>query len=129
LTKAWGDGVLRGLPGKARSRFASGRFVGVESGAAVFAVPDKHLMGRCEETRADAEAALASWFGRPVPMRLILDAGAGDPTAARRTEPPGNRDETPGAYDLEDLEDSGPAVTSPHQRLMEAFPGAEEVSP
>jgi hypothetical protein len=32
-------------------------------------------------------------------------------------------------YNLAELEDAGPAVTSPAQRLLEAFPGAEEVSP
>ena len=32
-------------------------------------------------------------------------------------------------YDLDDLEDAGPAVVSPEQRLLEAFPGAEEVTP
>jgi hypothetical protein len=31
--------------------------------------------------------------------------------------------------DAGDLQDAGPAVTSPAQRLLEAFPGAEEVSP
>jgi DNA polymerase III subunit gamma/tau len=150
LTKAWGDGVLRGLPGKARSRFASGRFLTVEDGAAVFAVPDKHLLGRCEETRADAEAALAARFGVPVPLKLVLDPGghavdAGPPgppsqsgppippaTPGPRPEPPADLDDPSFGYagqDLEDLEDAGPAVTSPEQRLMEAFPGAEEVSP
>ncbi len=132
LTKAWGDGVLRGLPGKARSRFSSGRFLGVEHGAAVFAVPGKHLLGRCEETRSDAEAALAARFGRPVPLRLILDPGGPplEPTgAAPPPEPPPDLNDPLMGYALDELEDAGPAVSSPEQRLLEAFPGAEEVSP
>jgi hypothetical protein len=32
-------------------------------------------------------------------------------------------------HEVADLQDAGPAVTSPAQRLLEAFPGAEEVSP
>jgi DNA polymerase-3 subunit gamma/tau len=135
LTMAWGDGVLRGLPGKARSRFASGRFLGVEGDAAIFAVPDKHLMGRCEEVRADTEEALAARFGRPVPIRLVLDPGGpaieppgGAPTAPVLAAPPDLRD-SPAEYNLDEMEDAGPAVTSPEQRLLEAFPGAEEVSP
>jgi DNA polymerase III subunit gamma/tau len=150
LTKAWGDGVLRSLPGKARSRFAGGRFLAVEATAAVFAVPDKHLLGRCEETRADTEAALAARFGRPVPIRLVLDPGSqqagrarGEPPArpeigdeARtpepRREPPQDLDEMsfdPATEDLGELVDAAPAIISPEQRLMEAFPGAKEVSP
>jgi hypothetical protein len=37
--------------------------------------------------------------------------------------------EEPDPSEVRDLEDAGPAVTSPAQRLLEAFPGAEEVSP
>jgi DNA polymerase III subunit gamma/tau len=150
LTKAWGDGVLRGLPGKARSRFASGRFLAVEDGAAVFAVPDKHLLGRCEETRADAEAALSQRFGVPVSLRLVLDPGGppvdasagGQPSRPSpptpslapgpRPEPAAELDDPSFGYadqDFEDMADAGPAVTSPEQRLIQAFPGAEEVSP
>jgi hypothetical protein len=125
--------VLRGLPGKARSRFSSGRFLGVDDGVAIFAVPDKHLMSRCEETRVDAEAALAARFGRPVPLRLVLDPGGppiGVPGAAGAPpEPPPDLDDPSLVYNLEDLEDVDPTVSSPEQRLLEAFPGAEEVSP
>jgi len=159
LTKAWGDSVLRSLPGKARSRFAGGRFLAVEAAAAVFAVPDKHLLGRCEETRADTEAALATRFGRPVPIRLVLDPASqqsararGEPPASpesgdetskpetgdetqthgRRGEPPQDLDEMSfdsATEDLGEVVDAAPAIISPEQRLMEAFPGAKEVAP
>ena len=43
--------------------------------------------------------------------------------------PPAPDPEDPYAYDLDDLEDAGPALVSPEQRLLEAFPGAEEVAP
>jgi len=151
LTKAWGDGVLRSLPGKARSRFAGGRFLAVEATAAVFAVPDKHLLGRCEETRADTEAALAARFGRPVPIRLVLDPASqqsarargeppvspesGDETStleSRGEPPPQDPDEMSldsANGDLGKMVDVAPAIISPEQRLMEAFPGAKEVAP
>jgi hypothetical protein len=92
-------------------------------------------MGRCEEVRADTEEALAARFGRPVPIRLVLDPGGpaieppgGGPTAPALAAPPDLRD-SPAEYNLDEMEDAGPAVTSPEQRLLEAFPGAEEVSP
>ena len=38
------------------------------------------------------------------------------------------RPEDPGDYDLDDLQSAPEAIVSPEQRLLEAFPGAEEVS-
>jgi hypothetical protein len=126
------------LPAKARSRFASGRFLSVDAGVAVYAVADKHMISRCEEVRGDAESALAARFGCPVPLRLVLDPGGpatdgpGRVADGSASEPPTDMGESSYPYDLdelEELEDAGPAVTSPEQRLLEAFPGAEEVSP
>jgi DNA polymerase III subunit gamma/tau len=125
LTKAWGDDVLRGLSGRAKAYLGSGRFVAVESDAAVYALPDKHLLARSQEVRAEAEAGLAARFGRRVPLKLVVDgeiAPAPARVAAEASRPAED-------YNLAELEDAGPAVTSPAQRLLEAFPGAEEVSP
>jgi DNA polymerase-3 subunit gamma/tau len=130
LTKAWGDGVLRGLSGRAKAYLGTGRFVEVDAEGAVYAVPDKHLLARAQDTRGEAEAALAARFGRPVRLRLILD-GAARPV--QHDEPgPEPEPETPDdftMYDVGELQDAPPGVTSPEQRLLEAFPGAEEVSP
>ena len=118
--------MLRGLSGRAKAYLGSGRFVAVEPDGAVYALPDRHLLARGQEVRAEAEAGLAARFGREVPLKLVVDGEAGLPVptgaAVAQTSP---ADE----YDIGDLEDAGPAVTSPAQRLLEAFPGAEEVSP
>jgi hypothetical protein len=124
--------VLRSLPGKARSRFSSGRFLRVEDGAAVFAVPDRHMLTRCEESRADAESALAAAFGRPVPLRLVEDPGGpsqSDDDPVTEHQPPDDCDDTSLREEFDDFEDAGAPVTSAEQRLLEAFPGAEEVRP
>jgi hypothetical protein len=69
-----------------------------------------------------------------VSLELVAEA---DPTWGR-ADPDGGRpagsgvgeaDEDPEVYDLDELEDAGAAVVSPEQRLLEAFPGAEEVTP
>ena len=126
LTKAWGDGVLRGLSGRAKAYLGSGRFLEVDERGAVFAVPDKHLMSRGESVRPEAEAALAAHFGRPISLRLVLDPGA---KPIEQSQPmDGPDDPSPEDYDLSELEDAPPAVASPEQRLLDAFPGAEEVS-
>jgi DNA polymerase-3 subunit gamma/tau len=139
LTVAWGDSVLAGLRPGVKVYLSSGRFVGVDDSGAIYAVPDRGLLVRAETNRAEMEAALAAHFGRPVPVRLVLDdpaagavmgtiraAGAG--TAALRPSP-GEDPEDPTAIDLDDLIDAPAAVLSPEQRLLEAFPGAEEVQP
>lgn len=103
---------------------SQGRFVAVDD-AAVFALPDQGLLGRAASVKQDAEAALSGYFDRAVPLRLVLDDGA---APARSDVPPPDEDD-PSSYDLDDLEDAGAAVVSPEQRLLEAFPGAEEVAP
>lgn len=124
LTKAWGDTVLPGLPARVKAYLAQGRFVAVDD-AAVFALPDQGLLGRAASVKQDAEAALAGYFDRLVPLRLVLDDGA----APARSDVPPPEDDDPSSYDFDDLEDAGAAVVSPEQRLLEAFPGAEEVAP
>jgi DNA polymerase-3 subunit gamma/tau len=125
LTEAWGDRVLGGLRPGVRVYFAPGRFVAVEDTAAVFALPDRGLLSRAQPVQAEAEAALTAAFGRSVPLRLVVDDGAVPATAS---SPPDQPDD-PDAYDLDALQDAGPAVVSPEQRLLQAFPGAEEVAP
>jgi DNA polymerase-3 subunit gamma/tau len=129
LTKAWGDRILRTLSGRAKAYLGSGRFVEVDGRAAVFAMPDRHLLSRAETAQPEAETALAAHFGRPVPLRLIVDTGA---RPVERPEsppwPPEPTAELPEAFDVGDLADASPSMASPEQRLLDAFPGAEEVS-
>jgi hypothetical protein len=123
LTKAWGDGVLRGLSGKAKVYLNSGRFLGVDADGAVFALPNLQWLARSQDVRGEAEAALTARFGRPVPLKLVVE-----PAVAPISDEPVEADD-PGEYvDLDHLEDANVAVISPEQRLMDAFPGAEEVS-
>jgi len=151
LTEAWGDHVLRGLPGKAKALFSAGRFVDATGGVATFALPNAVHRDRCEDVRPVVEAALAAHLGRPVPLRLVVDGqpartGAGPvadrpsgaapqgrslpeegshPTPATRHDPDPDPDDE--VVDLDELR-RGEAVESvAEQRIMEAFPGATEV--
>ena len=129
LTKAWGDQVLASLPPSVKVYVSAGRFVPGDGAAAVFAVPDRGLLARAQLVRAEVEAALGAHFGRPVPVRLILDGDSvpvpeGPPEEAAVAP----EDDDLRSYDLDDLETADPVVVSPEQRLLEAFPGAEEVT-
>jgi DNA polymerase-3 subunit gamma/tau len=127
LTMAWGDTVLPTLRPGVKVYLSSGRFVGVDDSGAIFAVPDQGLLSRAAPLLGEVEAALADHFGRPVPFRLVLDdAEAARHPAGAAPVPPS---EDPADYDLSALEDAPASVVSPEQRLLEAFPGAEEVTP
>jgi hypothetical protein len=118
LTKAWGDTVLARLERSAQAYLAPGRFTEV-SDAAVFALPDAGWVARANRVQAEAEAALERYFGRPVPLRLVVDQGLAPPK-----EPEGPMAEED-AYDLDELSEA-PALeqVSPEQRVLEFFPGA-----
>jgi DNA polymerase III subunit gamma/tau len=125
LTLAWGDGLLRDLSGKAKAYLGSGRFVEVHPDGAVFAVPNQQWLARSLDVRGEAEAALAARFGRPVPLKLVVESAvaAPEPVAAPADE------EELAPEDFHHLEAADMEVISPEQRLLDAFPGAEEVSP
>jgi hypothetical protein len=72
---------------------------------------------------------LRARFGQEVPLKLVVDGEAGSRVPARGSAELTHPAEETDSYEVEELEDAGPAVASPEQRLLEAFPGAEEVSP
>jgi DNA polymerase-3 subunit gamma/tau len=122
LTKVWGDVILDKISRPAKVYMASGRFVEVNDGAAVFALPDAGLLARANNYLKETEGALTAYFGRRVPLRLVLDSGA-------TAEPP--RGATPSddeSYDLDDVADIADAPNVPvipaEQRILQAFPGA-----
>jgi hypothetical protein len=141
----WADHVLPTLSGLSKAMYAVGRFVRVEGGTAVYALPNDVHRQKCEGKRPEVEAALAKHFGRPVPLRLVVDDSSGGsqtddpfddepggPTRGGSGQGPGRpgrsapRDEPEDeAIDVHDLVDA-PADTRTHlDRLTEAFPGAQ----
>jgi DNA polymerase-3 subunit gamma/tau len=83
LVQAWGDGLLASLPGRARARFRTGRFVAAENGAAVFALPNETQRSYCEEVCSEVESVLAARFGTAVPLRLVVDDDPAEELAQR----------------------------------------------
>lgn len=137
LTLAWGDTLLASLSPRAKPRFASGRFVRVDDDAAVFALPNKIHAAKCEEMRADVEAVLASHFGRPVPLRVVVETGG--PQAGGTGDPfspglGGAEDAEEGSLeaadvgsdiDLSELTDADDVAGTTVERIAQAFPGAQ----
>ncbi|MDQ1373908.1 MAG: polymerase subunit gamma/tau [Actinomycetota bacterium] len=120
LTAVWADSVMPKLQAKTRAIFAAGRWVDGGADTAAFALPNDVHRGRAEKHRADVEATLAAHFGGRIPLILVVDEGQVTAVPAA----PSPEDEH---MDLAELADAPPGLTSPEDRLKQAFPGAEEV--
>jgi len=117
LTLAWADEVVPELKKLAKPLYAAARWVDGPAGAPVLAMPNDAHRKRSEPYLAEVEAALAARFGRPVPVRLVLDEG-------QVAEAADGAD--PDDIDLDDLLPAAPAG-SVVDRVAAAFPGSELV--
>jgi len=129
LVLAWGDDLLDGLGRKARARFSAARFVAVEDGTAVMALPNEPHMRRCEDMRPELEKALADRFGVAVPVRLIVDGDTRQSVREPAMVTPAVDEAVDEAVDLDGLVDADIAEGSAVEKLTQAFPGASLVDP
>jgi len=147
LVTAWADDILPTLRPKVRAIYQAGRFVGTEGSDALLALPNDAHITHAEPLRCEVVDALSQHFHQPVGLRLVAEAAVGPrapmtPASGRGRE---RRDAPPAAAPEEDLDgvlvdesdadadpDAAPA-RSPSSaeviegRLLEAFPGTEEV--
>jgi DNA polymerase-3 subunit gamma/tau len=131
LTRSWSDILLPSLPQKSKARFSGGHWVEVTDGVAVFGLPNEPHANRCEELRPEVEAVLSAHFGTAVPIRLVVDGSAPDPSAPRAVAASrrATADENPvdETIDLDDLTDAKGTSTAGVDRIAAVFPGAELV--
>jgi hypothetical protein len=127
LTLAWADQILPRLSRQAKPVLAAGHWIATDDGVAL-AVPNEPHRTRSEQHRAELESALASHFGRPVPVVFALEpsanAGRSRTAAAPSAQPADPEPEE--AVDPAELVDARPEHDlAPIERLTQAFPGAE----
>ena len=173
LVIAWGDHVLAALRPRARAVYNAGRFVDVQGGVAVFALPNSAHLEHAAPLVDEVADALSRHLGVRLTLRLVseasdsggaapgggedrtggsglsrspADAGtamdSGDGSASRRDDRSSQRDHgraasaEDGTHDEHlDVEDISRAelggrhdsLSWAEGRLLEAFPGAEEV--
>lgn len=131
--KAWGDKVLAELKGRARALYRAGRFVSADGTTAVFALPDEVHRSYCEVCREEVEAALGAHFSLPLTLRLVAEGNEGDSFALPGSDPGMTSASGQGVGlgpigdDRAGMGDSPARVMSVEDRLLRAFPGAEEV--
>ncbi len=138
LTEAWGDGILRTLPARAKALYSAGRFVSVDAQGAHFALPNSAHRERCADLAPPVEAALAAHFGSPVTLVLDVDDATppgtpGGGTAPARNDGPGDAADVeevdPADFGAADVNDGATGqATAAEARLLQAFPGASEVT-
>ncbi len=133
VVQAWGDHVLRSLPARAKALYSAGRFVSVDGTTATFALPNAAHRDRCDEVRRTVEEGLSAHFGTKVTLQLTVDNGVGgsDPTGSAGPAPvdPDGPDEDPGEGFAPDAEvETGSVETMVQARVLDAFPGAEEMT-
>ncbi len=156
LVESWGDRVLPGLRPRVKALFGGGRFTATEGDEAVFSFPNAAHLRHAEPHRHEVSEALAAHFRRPVRVRLVIEDG-GDAAPERsasvdtRRSPNGAAPNDAATLDDPDeaellaafgddeavgsTERVGPAepvdnrsgLTWAEERLLRAFPGAEEV--
>jgi hypothetical protein len=149
--QAWGDHIIGRLRPKAKALFQAGRFVDVDGERAVYGLPNETHRTRCEEVHGEIEAALSEHFGRPVGVVLVVDGAVvpheetvAGPSAAPAAPPvtrPASAPPTPpvvapvddeledlASFDESELGEVADVDNSAQTRVLQAFPGAEEVS-
>jgi DNA polymerase-3 subunit gamma/tau len=131
LTRIWSDTLLPALPQRSRARLSGGHWVEVSDGVAVFGLPNEPHATRCEELRPEVESMLSAHFGTTVPIRLVVDGSAPDPSAPRvvATSRRAAADENPvdESIDLDDLTNARGTATAGVDRIAAVFPGASLV--
>ncbi len=128
IVEAWGDHVLRGLPARAKALFSSGRFVSVDGRTATFALPNAAHRDRCDEVRGIVEEAISSHFGTGISLELTVDESAA--RATTDAAPAGLVDQAAMLHPEDEVDPdqpSGSLQAVAEARLLQAFPGAEEV--
>ena len=131
IVLAWGDTILANLPNKARVRFQVGRFLANDPDGAVFALPSQIQIDRCDEVREAVDNALQEHFGRPVPLRLVIDDDSTTPPPDLRPTPERSArpaHDEPEAIDPDELMDEETVAQEAISNLMAAFPDSELVS-
>ena len=136
MVEAWGDHILRGLAARAKALYSAGRFVSMEGATATFALPNAAHRDRCEEVRTMVERAISEHFAVPVNLRLAVDEAhasvqgspsRGGGSTAANVAPHELELDPDDDFDPEGPGEAGSVESIAQAKLLEAFPGAEEV--
>jgi DNA polymerase-3 subunit gamma/tau len=127
VAAAMSSSVLGTLKGMSKAIFQGGRVVAVADGSVVFALGNGPTRDRAEKMRPEVETALATHFGRPVPLRLIEESQAaafGGSQPSTEPTPPADNEAEHEHVDVTELTDASNVPGTAADKLAQAFPGA-----
>ncbi len=142
LVTAWADHVLAKLRPRARAIYSSGRFTAVEGHDVTLALPNAAHVEHALPLTDEVAAVLSEHFGCAVTLRLVADsedpalqgAGRRPGKAGGGAAPGGQEDEIeaigpldPGGLARDGVGTAHSSASWVESRLLEEFPGAEEV--
>ena len=142
LVTAWADHVLAKLRPRARAIYSSGRFTAVEGHDVTLALPNAAHVEHALPLTDEVAAVLSEHFGCAVTLRLVADSedpalqGAGRrPGKAGGGAAPGGQEDAieaigpldPGGLARDGVGTAHSSASWVESRLLEEFPGAEEV--
>ncbi|MEX1104669.1 MAG: DNA polymerase III subunit gamma/tau [Ilumatobacteraceae bacterium] len=134
VAAVWTSEIVPSLrPSIIRAVYSVPRLIGVRDGALTIAAPNDAHRAKCEQYRAQVEAAVATAAGGPVAVRIVTEttplgdehdaSGTGATVVPLHPVPPPPADDD---VDIHDLVDAPPeSVVTPIDRLAQAFPGSE----
>ena len=131
LEAVW-QSMLEATSGRVRSRFSAGHFMETSGDSVLFGLPNPVHRDRCEEIRAEVDQALATQFGRPIPLTLVVDETDPEPDFFSPT-PSGGAGAIDEAHadiheedtvDVHDLVDATGNIPSAQDRVMATFDGS-----
>ncbi|QYG95016.1 DNA polymerase III subunit gamma/tau [Iamia sp. SCSIO 61187] len=132
LATLWADRVVPDeLRGMTKALYKLGQVVGVDGDSVTIGLPNQAHLARCQEKKAEVEAAVAKAAGRPVRLVLVVggddDDGAGSSGGPGGSAPPGPAADE--SIDPAELVDAPAQQLTGVDRVTEAFPGAQIVEP
>jgi DNA polymerase-3 subunit gamma/tau len=120
----WSGEIVPALKPLVRAIYSVPKVAGVRDGTLLIAAPNEAHRAKCEQHRADVEAAIVAVLGGKVGVQFVVDAAHDDAPAAAAAA--AAADAADHEIDLHDLVDAPPdSVVSPIDRLAQAFPGSE----
>jgi DNA polymerase-3 subunit gamma/tau len=120
----WSGEIVPALKPLVRAIYSVPKVAGVRDGHLLVAAPNEAHRAKCEQHRADVEAAIVAVLGGKVGVQFVVDAAPDDAPAAAAAAAAADAAEH--EIDLHDLVDAPPdSVVSPIDRLAQAFPGSE----
>jgi DNA polymerase III subunit gamma/tau len=122
--------VLQGLSARAKALYSAGRFVAVDGDHVQFALPNEAHRARCLELVPHVEEALSKRFDTKIRLVLVVEGGedgghAQNPPVTKPGPPSAPAEDEFDYVAPGDFDEAEPA--SAVDRLLQAFPGAEEV--